>query len=98
MTLEKRIYGKRFEHIYFEGHSVAIRFVDGSVLTAHTKVSCNLFVDDGNVVTGCTFNDTKAEIRLGSNSVIAISMEEDDLLGPEFFEFNDVDDTWIVVN
>lgn len=60
MSLEKRITGKRFEHIYFDGFSVAVRFVDGSVLTAYTRVSCNLAAHDENLVTGCTFTDTGA--------------------------------------
>lgn len=98
MSLEKLIYGKLFEKIRFCGHSAAIRFVDGSVLTVHTKVSCNLSVDDGNLVTECIFTDTKAEIRLGSRSVIEISMDKADLSGSEFFQFDDVDGTRIVVN
>ncbi len=99
LELKKRIPGKRFEHIYFTGKSAAIRFTDSSVLTVHTRVSCDLVAGDGNLVTECTFTDTKAEIRLGSNSVIKISMDEDDLVGAEFFQFDDdVDGAWIVVN
>ncbi len=96
MSLKKRIYGKLFERTYFDGRSPVIRFVDGSVLTVHTTMTCDLVVDDGNLVTDCTFNDAKAEIRLGSRSVIEISMDENDLQGPEFYEFHDVDGTRIV--
>ncbi len=96
MSLEKWIYGKLFERTCFDGHSPVIRFVDGSVLTVHTKMSCDFVIGDGNLVTDCTFNDGKAEIRLGSKSVIEISMNENDLQGPEFYEFHDVDGTRIV--
>lgn len=98
MSLIQRITGKRFEHIYFDGFSVAVRFADGSVLTAYTRVSCNLAVGDENLVTGCTFTDARAEIRLGSRSVIEISMDENDLSGPEFLAFDDLDDAAFVVN
>jgi len=53
---------------------------------------------DGDMVTGCTFTDTRAEIRLGSRSVIEISMDENDLSGSEFFAVDDVDDAAFVVN
>lgn len=98
MSLEKRIAGKRFRCLDFDGTGVGISFVDGSAFNVNTKVSCSLVVGDDNLVTDCTFSDTKAEIRLGSKSVIEISMDEEDLLGPEFYVFVDSDGTWIVEN
>lgn len=98
MYLEQLITGKRFKHLEFDGYSVGICFVDGGAFAAHTRVSCTLAAGEDDLVTGCTFTDTKAEIRLGSKSVIEISMDEEDLLGPEFYEFVDADGTWIVEN
>ncbi len=98
MYLEKLITGKRLKYLDFDRSGVGICFDDGSAFSVYTKVSCNLVKGDDDLVTGCTFSDTRAEIRLGWKSVIEISMDENDLLGPEFYEFRDVDGTWIVEN
>lgn len=98
MYLEKLITGKRLKSLGLDVGGAGICFSDGSGFNVLTRVSCNLVVGDDNLVTGCTFSDAKAEILLGSKSVIEISMDEDDLVGPEFYVFQDTDGTYVVAN
>lgn len=98
LYLEKPITGKRLKCLDLDYGGAGIHFGDGSAFNVYTRVSCNLSVGDDNPVTGCTFSDTRAEIRLGSNSVLEISMDEDDLVGPEFYVFKDTDGTYVVEN
>ena len=97
-TLEERILGKVLSNVSCFANSVNITFADDSYLVIHTKALCSIVIETDYCVTECIFNEEKAWMRLGSKSEIEISVDENDLVGPEFYEFRDTDGAWVVAN
>ncbi|MEO4045247.1 hypothetical protein AAFN47_26950 [Hoeflea sp. CAU 1731] len=98
MTLEERILGKTFAGITFGEYSAGISFSDGSAFAVFTRIRCDIVEQEDCTVTECVFNDEKAWMKIGSDSTVEISMDANDLVGPEFYAFCDVDGTWVVAN
>ncbi|GKX34886.1 MAG: hypothetical protein MnENMB40S_25040 [Rhizobiaceae bacterium MnEN-MB40S] len=98
MTLEERILGKTFAGITCSKHAASISFSDESGFGVFTRIRCDIVKQENCTVTECVFNDEKAWMKIGWGSTVEISMDANDLVGPEFYAFCDVDATWVVAN
>ena len=77
---------------------VNLAFTDGSYFAIRTRLLCNIEVETDYRVTSCIFSDDRAWMKIGDKSTIEISMDQNDLIGPEYYEFRDADGAWIVAN